>query len=130
MKKWIFSVAVALALFSIFPVFADESEYYPITVKVEKIYVARDGYRIIYRKSGVDLGEVHIPMDWLKAGGKCEFVNARPWEGYYLVAFYKNGEFSHCRVTAPEYFTTSLWSPAPNGYPAEKFNVESLDLTL
>ena len=125
MKKWIFSVAVALALFSILPIFADESEYYPITVKVEKIYVARDGYRIIYRKSGVDLGEVHIPMEWLKAGGKFNYTWNR-----YLVAFYKNGEFSHCRVTAPEYFTTSLWSPAPNGYPAEKFNVETLDLTL
>lgn len=130
MKKWIFSILLVVCLFTTVSLFAEESELYYVNVNIVKIYAGGDGYRVIYRKPGTSLGEVHLPMTWFKSGGLCEIVPLQPGVNPYLTVYYRNGVFSHSKLNVPDYFKDKVWDSLPFGYPSEKFDVDTIKLDL
>jgi hypothetical protein len=106
MKKLFFVALLPVALLAGAPLFAqtisakNSSEYYYVNVPLEKIYPSSYGYIIQYRKGVNELGRVAIPNEWFTfSGGKAELIklpHGKNWPT--LTVFYKEGEFSHCRL--------------------------------
>lgn len=117
MKKPITVVLVLLFILSLVsPLFAEveESEYFVKTLLIMKVYPHQLGYRVLYKKSSLDFGEVFIPHRWrqepagddtagqedaaLSAGGKLELRYGEGAEFPYLSVYWKNGAFSHVKL--------------------------------
>jgi hypothetical protein len=121
MKK--FSLLVLLVLvFSLgFPLFAQqkrqfkESDYYYVSVPIEKIYSYRNGYIVVYRKGVNQMARTYLPLEWFAdAAGKAEQIvlgSGRAWP--YLTIYYKAGEFSHIRVYVRRERSHETWGVVP-----------------
>jgi hypothetical protein len=62
MKKILLILASFMLLFGIFiiqPVVAEESEYYYKNVQILKIFPSKLGYYVIYRRAGLQTGELY-----------------------------------------------------------------------
>jgi hypothetical protein len=109
-----------------------ESEYYYINVDIETIYPYRLGYLIIYRKGVNGIGRVYIPLEWFEdPAGKARVINLGPglvWP--HLTVYYRNGEFSHCRLFVRREASHVTWGNVPlNVNIDDKFQgIESLKL--
>ena len=70
MKKGRFLVYTILLL-SLSAAFlaAEESEYFVKTMPVSKIYNHYLGYRVVYVKSDLSLGEFYVPVRWFTEAG-------------------------------------------------------------
>jgi hypothetical protein len=110
----------------------NESEYYYVTVPLEKIYPYRRGYVVAYRKGVNQLARAYLPIEWFTdAAGKGELIYIAPGTSWpYLTVYYKNGEFSHIRLYARRDRGHSTWGNIPmNVNIDERFeNVEDLKL--
>ena len=108
MKRAVIFVFVLAVLAASAPLFAQnapppsggESNYYYVTVQLEKIYPTRYGYILNYRKGFNGMGTVTLPDEWFThAAGKAEIiVLPRGTNWPYLAIFYKDGQFSHVRL--------------------------------
>ncbi|MDR0501806.1 MAG: hypothetical protein LBH16_00645 [Treponema sp.] len=106
MKKIIITLIIFTvvwpAVFS--PVFAqsdsEDNKLYYVNVHLEKVYPSGKGYIVQYRKGINQIGTIGIPNEWFSAAAsKAELVNLPPGRNWpTLSIFYKNGEFSHCRL--------------------------------
>jgi hypothetical protein len=92
-----------------------ESEYYYINVDIETIYPYRLGYLIIYRKGVNGIGRVYIPLEWFNDPvGRAKLVNLGPGQTWpHLTVYYRNGEFSHCRVFVRREANHVTWGNVP-----------------
>jgi hypothetical protein len=94
--------------------FKNESEFYPVIVPVEKVYVYTKGYVVTYRKGPFQTVSAYIPLEWFSgAAAKAELVrqgSADNWPS--LVVYYKNGEFSHLRLYVHRDRTHETWGTA------------------
>jgi hypothetical protein len=110
----------------------NESEYYYINVDIETIYPYHLGYLIIYRKGVNGIGRVYIPLEWFNdAAGKAKLVNLGPGPTWpHLTIYYKNGEFSHCRIFVRRETNHVTWGNVPlNVNLDDKFQgIETLEL--
>jgi hypothetical protein len=78
---------------------AAPSNLYVKTVLVSKVYSHNLGYRLLFLKSDLSIGEVFIPMAWFDQGsGKGELVLGIDRSYPYLSVFYVDGQFSHVRL--------------------------------
>ena len=74
---------------------------YAKTKLISKIYIHRDGYKIIYQKSDMTFGSFYIPMSWFSgASSKAELVLGRDTAFPYFSIFWVNGKFHHIRIYA------------------------------
>ena len=92
-----------------------ESEYYYFNVPIEKIYVYRLGYMVVYRKGVNQMARTYIPGDWfVEIGGKGELIamgSGREWPS--MTVYYKNGEFSHVRLKVRRSRSHESWGVVP-----------------
>jgi hypothetical protein len=121
MKK--FSLLVLLVLVSSlgFPLFGQEkrkykeSEFYYVSVPIERIFAYRSGYVIVYRKGINQMARTYIPEGWFTdTGGKAEEIalgSGKAWP--HLTIYYKSGQFSHIRVYVRRERAHETWGVVP-----------------
>jgi hypothetical protein len=121
MKKISLLVLLVLVSGLGFPLFGQEkrqfkeSEYYYVSVPIERIFAYRSGYVVVYRKGVNQLARTYLPEEWFSnAGGKAEQINlgsGRAWP--YLTIYYKSGEFSHIRLYVRRERAHETWGVVP-----------------
>ncbi len=112
---------------------AETSEYFFKTVPITRVYSHRDGYRIVYRRSNMELAVLYVPDDWFQftpgAGqrGKGELVMADDPSYPYMSIFWKEGEFSHIRLYLNSNKQHISWGDLdnPENY-SDKFEIDTL----
>ena len=115
------TIALLTVFAAVVPVFAqqisekNQSEYYYLNVPIEKIYNYRIGYIINYRQGINKLGTLYIPHSWFTdAAGKGELVMLAPGKDWpTLSVYYKEGEFSHCRLYIHRWKGHTTWGMVP-----------------
>ena len=120
MKK-IFLLIVLVALCQVFFVFAqnttkyDESDYYYFNFTIEKIYIHRLGYVVVYRTGSNRIATTYIPHEWFNTiGGKGEVIGlgyGPEWPS--MIVYYKDGEFSHVRLRLRRDRLHETWGVVP-----------------
>lgn len=133
MKKTILvllSFFLVVSIFTVLPVAAEESDYYYVNVKILKIFPHKLGYYVIYRRSGLQTGEVYIPQTWFDRRDKRAVLNLTEDNiDPYLTIVMKKGEFDHVRVIAAKNINDQTWGViSPGADVVEKFKVEKLAL--
>jgi hypothetical protein len=92
-----------------------ESEFYYVSVPIEKIFSYRNGYVVVYRKGVNQMARTYLPLEWFNnAGGKAEQIalgSGKAWP--YLTIYYKSGEFSHIRLYVRQERTHETWGVVP-----------------
>ena len=116
MKKLLFAVLLGLIL-SITQAYAQnnfqESEFYYVSIPVERIWLYRDGYIVVYQK-GFNLVRTYIPIEWFTPAGKAEYIYLNtPGAWPHMSIFYRNGEFSHVRLYARRERAHQTWGTVP-----------------
>jgi hypothetical protein len=96
--------------------FKNESEYYYISVPVERVYNTNKGYVVSYRRGAFGMSEAYLPTEWFEGtAGKGEVIrqtSASFWPR--LMVYYKDGEFSHVRLYVHRDFHHSTWGMLSN----------------
>ena len=138
MKKIILTAVIIAAFVALQPLYSQtipkesESEHYYVNVPLEKIFIGREGYVIMYRKGANQLAKAYIPYEWFtEAGGKGELVMLPPGANWpSLSIFYKDKEFSHIRLYIHRVRGHSTWGVVPPyAKTSDKFkDVETLEL--
>ena len=131
MKRRLMRVALVLLFFGVFTVNAQEQdpELYVKTVSIMKILNHALGYKVLYLKSSMEVGEFYVPHSWFKAGGKAELVLGNGPAFPYFSVFYRNGEFDHVKIYAAENIGHLSWGRLKRQVgDSSKFEVETLDL--
>ena len=82
------------------PRFTHESDFYYFNLPIERVFVHRLGYVIIYRRAGNHMSRAFIPINWFTdIGGKGEVVYLGPGSEWpSMTVYYREGEFSHVRL--------------------------------
>jgi hypothetical protein len=121
MKQFSFLALLVLGFSLGLPLFAQEkrqfkeSEYYYVSVPIEKIYSYRNGYVVVYRKGINQMARTYLPLEWFAdSAGKAEQIvlgSGKAWP--YLTIYYKSGEFSHIRVYIRRERTHETWGVVP-----------------
>ena len=101
MKRFVGLLTLVLLLAAALPL-AAQSKDNPIfvkTVPIMKIYGHPLGYRILYEKSNLEVGELYVPVEWFaRSGGKGDIVWGTDSAYPYLSIFWKDGKFDHVRL--------------------------------
>ncbi|QQO11122.1 hypothetical protein [Breznakiella homolactica] len=117
-------IIASLILFcSMAPLFAqtteispeNESEYFYVSVPVEKVYPYRKGYIVLYRKGVNDMARAYLPIEWFEGtAGKADLIRLGPGKSWpYLTVYYKDGEFSHLRLYVRREMNHETWGNVP-----------------
>ena len=116
-------------------IFADESELFFKSVPIMRIYPHKRGYRVLYARTNMEIGEFYIPIEWFQyepgggGVGKGELVTGIDKAYPYFSIFWKNGEFDHIRLYLQKDRRHESWGDLPkNANWDEKFDVDTLDL--
>ena len=133
MKKIIF-VLILLAGFS--PVFAqnsgDRPDIFYVNVPVERVYTTEFGYLVQYRRSGLQMGMIGIPMEWFAGPvSKAELINLGTGSSLpNMSIFYKDGEFSHVKLYVRRARGHETWANVPQYADVSRFfsDSETLDI--
>jgi hypothetical protein len=94
------AIACVLLLMLALAAFGQEQpKVYVKSVPILKIFSHPEGYKVLYMKSDMKVGEFYIPHGWLsKAGGKAEMVFGRDPSYPYFSVFYRDGKFDYVRL--------------------------------
>jgi hypothetical protein len=126
MKKTILFVLICFAISGMVPLAAQEnasssggdsrkSDYYFVTVHIEKVYPYRKGYAVSYRQGINKLATVYLPIEWFHdAASKGELIylhSGNDWP--HLTVYYKEGEFSHVRLYLRKERGHPTWGNVP-----------------
>jgi len=108
------------------------NDFYYVNVPVEKVYTSRRGYMVLYRQSGLSLGQAYIPYEWFAIDSrKAELLNLPPGKTLpSMSVVYKGGKFYSVRLYVhrnPSHYTWGFIPLSTNI--DDKFEgVESIDL--
>ena len=131
MKRTVLLFALILLVLGVFVVNAQEQDpkLYVKTVGIMKVLNHALGYKVLYLKSTMELGEFYIPHSWFKAGGKAELILGDTPAFPYFSVFYRDGEFDHIKLCAHENIQHLSWGRLKRQVgDSSKFDVETLDL--
>ena len=131
MKRTVMLVALFFLVLGVFAVSAQEQDpkLYVKTVSIMKILNHALGYKVLYLKSSMEVGEFYVPHSWFKAGGKAELVIGDTPAFPYFSVFYRDGEFSHVKLYAHENIGHLSWGRLKRqAGDSSKFEIETLDL--
>jgi len=94
------AIACVLLLMLALAAFGQEQpKVYVKSVPILKILSHPEGYKVLYMKSDMKVGEFYIPHGWLsKTGGKAEIIFGRDPSYPYFSAFYRDGKFDYVRL--------------------------------
>ena len=125
MRK-VFLLIALVVLFQGAPLFAQfspqtapeykESAFFYHNVPIERIYLYRLGYVVVYRKgSSNQFAQAYIPHKWFtEAHGPGELVylgRGREWPS--MTVYYEDGEFSHVRLRLRRDRSHETWNMIP-----------------
>jgi hypothetical protein len=109
-----------------------KSEYYYVSVPVEKVFPYRKGYVVFYRKGATGMARAYLPGEWFtETGGKGDLIVLRPgstWPG--LTVYYKDGAFSHVRLYVRQERNHESWGAIPPGVNLDSYFEDAEDLKL
>lgn len=95
------AVPILLLLLFVVGAFGQEQDtkVYVKTVPILKILTCSAGYKVLYVKSDMQVGEIYLPLSWFgKAGGQAEIVFGKDPSYPYFSVFYKDGKFDFIRL--------------------------------
>ncbi len=132
MKKTIGLVLVFLAFWGMFSLYAQEQDtkIFVKTVSIIKIYSNSAGYKVLYLKSNMELGEFYVPMHWFaSAAGKAELVwGDQPAYPYFSI-FWVDGKYDHIRLYVHKNIDSESWGILKeDSVEKSVFEVEELNL--
>ncbi|MCG8452496.1 MAG: hypothetical protein MI717_04860 [Spirochaetales bacterium] len=79
--------------------FPNESELYPKSLQIAKIYNHSKGYRIDYIRQDYTVGTFWAPVAWFREAGGIGEIAYGEGESYpYVSFFYKDGQMDHFRL--------------------------------
>ncbi len=80
--------------------FKDESEFYPKTLQIHRIFTHSLGYKIEYITQSRELGVFWAPIEWFggPAATTGEIAYGKGGAFPYMTFFFKNGELDHFRL--------------------------------
>jgi hypothetical protein len=114
-SKRIVLVLVLLSMIAVFA-FAEESVFFVKTVPISKVYLYREGYRIVYMKGDLTFAEMYLPIEWFSgAGVKGELVLGDDPAYPYCSIFWKDGVFDHIRLYLKKDIRDPSWGEARRG---------------
>ena len=135
MKKIILLVVLAvfcLGTFAFAQQFSSESDYYYLSYPIEKIYLYRLGYMIIYRGNSNTMSRTFVPHEWFTGmGAKGEIVFLGPGREWpTMTVYYNNGDFSHVRLRLRRDRAHETWGLIPLNMNLDEYfqNIEEVDL--
>ena len=131
MKRTVVLVALVFLVLGVFAASAQEQDpkLYVKTVSIMKILNHALGYKVLYLKSSMEVGEFYVPHTWFKAGGKAELVLGNTPAFPYFSVFYRDGKFDHIKLYAQENIQHLSWGKLKRqAGDSSKFEVETLDL--
>jgi hypothetical protein len=131
MKRTVILIALVFMALGVFTVGAQEQDpkLYVKTVGIMKILNHALGYKVLYLKSSMEVGEFYVPHSWFKAGGKAELILGSGQAYPYFSIFYRNGEFDHIKIYAADNVQHLSWGRLKRQVgDSSKFDVETLDL--
>lgn len=131
MKRKIVLVVLISLLLGVFAVSAQDQDpkIYVKTVSIMKILNHSLGYKVLYLKSSMDVGEFYVPHSWFKAGGKADLVMGNTRAFPYFSMFYRDGKFDHIKLYAHDNIQHLSWGRLKTqAGDSSKFEVETLDL--
>ncbi len=131
MKRTIVLVVLIFLLLGVLAVTAQDQnpKIYVKTVSIMKILNHSLGYKILYLKSSMDVGEFYVPHSWFKAGGKAALVLGNTPAFPYFSVFYQDGKFDHIKIYAHDNIQHLSWGRLKTqAGDSSKFEVETLDL--
>jgi len=130
MKRATLLLALVFALVTVLAVEAQEQPAsYVRSVSIMKVLSHTMGYKVLYLKSSMEIGELYLPFTWFKAGGKAEAVFGGDRSYPYFSVFYKDGKFSFIRLYLRENIQDLSWGRlVPREGLEAKFDVD--DLTI
>ena len=101
----------------------EESDYYYFNFTIEKIYIHRLGFMVVYRKNSNFTARTFIPHDWFHTtDGKGEIIylgTGREWPS--MIVYYQDGEFSHVRLRVRKNRLHETWGVIPLNVNADSF---------
>jgi hypothetical protein len=110
MKRATLLLALVLFLAAIFAAQAqDESNTYVKSVSIMKVLAHTLGYKILYLKSSLEVGEIYVPYTWFTAAGKAEVVFGGDRSYPYFSVFYKDGRFNFIRLYLKDNIQDVSW---------------------
>lgn len=122
------TVLLALVLFLV-AIFAAQAQTYVKSVSIMKVLAHSLGYKVLYVKSSMEVGEFYVPYDWFKAAGKAEVVFGGDSSFPYFSVFFKDGEFSFIRLYLKQNIRDVSWGRLPSREgDSAKFDVDELVL--
>ncbi len=95
------AVPIFLLLLVLGAAFGQEQDanVYVKSVPILKILTSSAGYKVLYVKSDMQVGEIYLPLSWFgKAGGKAEIVFGRDPAYPYFSVFYRDGKVDFIRL--------------------------------
>ena len=131
MKRTIVLVVLISLLLGVVAVSAQDQDpkIYVKTVSIMKILNHSLGYKVLYLKSSMDVGEFYVPHSWFKAGGKADLVMGNTRAFPYFSMFYRDGKFDHIKLYAHDNIQHLSWGRLKTqAGDSSKFEGETLDL--
>jgi hypothetical protein len=87
-----------------------ETKVYVKTIPILKILSSSAGYKVLYVKSDMQVGEIYLPLSWFgKAGGQAEIVFGKDPSYPYFSVFYKDGKFDFIRLYVVDNIADLSW---------------------
>jgi hypothetical protein len=122
---------LALFLLGVFYAAAQDQDesYYAKSVPIVKILSHRDGFKVIYLKSSMEMDSFYVPRAWLKAGGKGEIIFGTGPSYPFFTVFWRDGEFDFIRLNVDKNTSALTWGTLryQDVNPAV-FDIETLEL--
>jgi hypothetical protein len=131
MKRTVMLFALIFLVLGVCVANAQEQDpkLYVKTVRIMKILNHALGYKVLYLKSTMEVGEFYVPHSWFKAGGKAELILGGGQAYPYFSVFYREGEFDHIKIYAAENIQHLSWGQLKRqAGDSSNFEVETLDL--
>ena len=110
----------------------NESELYPKTQWIYRVYAHNLGYRVDYIKDSFTLGSIWIPNEWVSGANSIGKVVYGEGETYpYISFFFKEGKLDHFRIYLIENQAHPSWGLLnPRVDYSGKFNPSDFNLDL
>jgi len=131
MKRALPWVLIALSLVFSGTLAAQQKEkgVFVKTIPIVKVFGHNYGYKVIFQKSDMSLGEFYVPTSWFVAGGKGEIIYGDNTSLPYFSIFWIDGKFSHIRLYVPRNMDHPTWGILSDSEGLQqKFQVEELSL--
>lgn len=128
MKKLVGIVLLLLIVAVTIP--ADESSLFVVTKPISKIYVHRLGYRVVYVKNDMSLGDFYVPIRWFdEAGGKGVLVKGTDASYPYFEIYWEDGAFHSIILRTKSNLAHETWGNLPESDDvAQRFDIEEIEV--